>query len=256
MTLLGKEDILRGLRAIDGKAKEAGIVVDISIYGGAALAIAYDIRHATRDVDAVAHGSPDFLRKTVAEIAEDEGWPEDWFNDGVKGFTAANEKMRLMEDFSDSAAGGLRIYTPAPEYLFAMKCMAMRSDVDGSHDISDIKALANTIGITDAGAALSIVESFYPASRIPPKVKFGVEQVMEDMQKDAATRVAAADKLLQNATKNLPQDKQAEVMGQFQAKMQNPENVDKLSMPMKLVREMPDRVGPTTNRKDDKEHDR
>ena len=179
MVMLKKEDILRGLRKIDTRAREAGVIVDLSIYGGAALALAFDIRRATRDVDAVVHGAPHFLRLAAAEVAADEGWPQDWLNDGVKGFTSGNEKMRLMESFEASPTGGLRVHTPAPEYLFAMKCMAMRPEgLDGSHDISDIEALAEAAGIVDADAALSLVEAFYPASRIPPKVRFGLEEIM------------------------------------------------------------------------------
>ena len=119
MAMLKKDDILRGLRKIDSKAKEAGVIVDLSVYGGAALALAFDIRRATRDVDAVVHGAPDFLRRVAAEIAVEEMWPSDWLNDGVKGFTSGKEKMRLMESFEASPTGGLRVHTPAPEYLFA-----------------------------------------------------------------------------------------------------------------------------------------
>lgn len=180
MVMFKKEDILRGFRKIDAKAKEAGVVVDLSVYGGAALALAFNIRQATRDVDAVVHGAPDFLRLAAAEVAAQEGWPSDWLNDGVKGFTSSHEQMRLMEDFEASPTGGLRIYMPTPEYLFAMKCMAMRPEgLEGSHDISDIEALADEAGIEDAQTALSLVEAFYPASRIPPKVRFGVEEIME-----------------------------------------------------------------------------
>jgi hypothetical protein len=178
--MLTKDDILRGLGKIDRRAREQAIVVDLSVYGGAALALAFNIRHATRDVDAVVQGSPDFLRAVAAEVAEEEGWPEDWLNDGVKGFTSANERMQLMESFQASPEGGLRVYTPAPEYLFAMKCMAMRPEgIEGSHDVSDIEALADAAGIKDAETALALVEAFYPASRIPPKVRFGVEEIME-----------------------------------------------------------------------------
>ena len=179
MAMLKKDDILRGLRKIDAKAKEAGVIVDLSVYGGAALAIAFDIRRATRDVDAIVHGAPDFLRRAATEIALEEEWPADWLNDGVKGFTSANERMRLMEDFEASETGGLRVHVPVPEYLFAMKCMAMRPEgLQGSHDISDIVALADEADIKDAEEALSLVEAFYPAARIPPKVRFGVEEIM------------------------------------------------------------------------------
>jgi hypothetical protein len=85
-----------------------------------------------------------------------------------------------METFAASPDGGLRIHVPTAEYLFAMKCMAMRPEgIDGSHDISDIEALAAIAGIADAESALSLVEAFYPAARIPPKVRFGVEEIME-----------------------------------------------------------------------------
>jgi hypothetical protein len=194
VALLKKQDILRGLSKLDAKAKAARVIVDLSIYGGAALAIAFDIRHATRDVDAVVRGDPSFVRHAASEIAKEEGWPDDWLNDGVKGFTSSDEKMRLMAGFEASADGGLRIYTPAPEYLFAMKCMAMRPEgIDGSHDISDIKALAVAAGIKTAEEALALVASFYPASRIPPKVLFGVEEIMQQLAASGAglSRVAA-----------------------------------------------------------------
>ncbi len=128
MTLLTKNDILRALRKIDLKARAAQVIVDLAIYGGTAMALVFDTRQATRDVDAIVRGAVDFLRSVVAEIAEEEGWPSDWLNDGVKGFVSANEKMQLMQDFQASPGGGLRVYTPTPEYLFAMKCMAMRPE--------------------------------------------------------------------------------------------------------------------------------
>ena len=180
MTALGREDILRGLRKIDVIARKSGVIIDLSVYGGAAMALAFDLRRATRDVDVVIHGSRDFLKRASAEVAAEEGWPEDWLNDGVKGFTSSNEKMRLMETFDAPASGGLRIHTPTPEYLFAMKCMAMRPEgIEGSRDISDIETLADEADIPDVETALSLVEAFYPASRIPPKVRFGVEEIME-----------------------------------------------------------------------------
>ena len=178
--MLTKDDILRGFRRIDVKAKASGVLVDLSIYGGAALMIAFDVRQVTRDVDAVVRGASSFMRAVVAEVAEEERWPPDWLNDGVKGFLSGREEMFLMESFPGSPDGGLRIHLPSPTYLFAMKCMAMRPEgIDGSHDISDIEMLARKIGIRSSSEALSLIEGFYPASRIPAKVRFGVEEIME-----------------------------------------------------------------------------
>lgn len=177
---LSRKDIMRGLERLDAMAREANKVVELAVYGGAALALAFDMRVATRDVDAVVRGSADFARKCAATIAEEEGWPEGWLNDGVKGFLSQNEQMRLMQEFAAADGKGLRVFVPSPQYLFAMKCMAMRPEgIDGSHDVSDIEALAGIAEIRDAKSALELVESFYPAGRIPPKVRFGVEEIME-----------------------------------------------------------------------------
>jgi hypothetical protein len=105
-------------------------------------------------------------------------------NDGVKGFRSANEEMALFTRFSGGADGGLRVSMPTPEYLFAMKCMAMRPEgIEGSKDISDIEALAVICRIRTADDALRLVEAFYPAQRIPPRVRFGVEEIMERVAK-------------------------------------------------------------------------
>jgi hypothetical protein len=180
---LSRDDILRGLRRLDELAKEANKVVEIAIYGGAALSLAFDLRVTTRDVDAVIRGARDFSRVAAARIASEEGWPEDWLYDGVKGFISPNEELQLMQDFGAGEDGGLRIFMPSPAYLFAMKSMAMRPEgLDGSHDISDIEALADEAGIPDAQTALAIVESFYPDRNIPPKVRFGIQEIMERVQ--------------------------------------------------------------------------
>jgi hypothetical protein len=188
--LLSKKDILEGLRLLDANARANNHVVELSIYGGAALSLAFDMRQSTRDVDAVVNGAPDFLRSAVAEVAREKGWPEDWLNDGVKGFRSGNERMVLMESFQGGAEGGLRVSLPAPEYLFAMKCMAMRPEgIEGSHDISDIEALAHICGFKTADEALNVIEEFYPQHLVPAKVRFGVQEIME--------RIAAGAKMAQ-----------------------------------------------------------
>jgi hypothetical protein len=102
--------------------------------------------------------------------------------------------MRAMDDFApEGGSGGIRIYTPSPEYLFAMKCMAMRPEgMDGSHDFSDIEFLAEETGIRDAKSALDLIEAFYPASRIPARVALGVEEIMARIARRRASLDASA----------------------------------------------------------------
>lgn len=185
MILLSKEDILRGLSKIDEMAKKEKIIIELSIYGGAALSLSFDLRDSTRDVDAVVKGSPDFLRKSSQQVALDENWPMDWLNDGVKGFTSENEQMNLMEKFNPTnGEGGLRVQVPSVEYIFAMKCMAMRTE-DESHDISDIKSLVKIIGLKNYNEAIHVIEDFYPKKDIPQKTLYGIQEIMDNAENSA-----------------------------------------------------------------------
>jgi predicted nucleotidyltransferase len=181
--LLDKSDILRGLELLSAKARDAYLTVDLAIYGGAALALAFDMRAATRDVDAVIQSHPYFVRNAVREIAVEYDWPENWFNEGVKGFISAAEQLRLMQDFQGSQQGGLRVHVPTPEYLLAMKCMAMRiDDPDAAHDVADIKNLARLLHIETPEAFFDIIAQFYPSAKITPKTAFGVEEIAEQLK--------------------------------------------------------------------------
>lgn len=195
MAHLTKDDIENGLQGINERARRSAVLIELSVYGGAVLSLVFNAREITRDVDAVVNGDPTLLRRFAAEVAQEQGWPDDWLNDGVKGFRSSKERMRLYEKFSGAAEGGLRVIMPTPEYLFAMKCMAMRPDgIEGSHDISDIELLADAALIQDAAHALSLIEQFYPASRIPPKVSFGVEEIMQRVIARRSTTVGGAPK--------------------------------------------------------------
>ncbi len=179
--MLTREEIEGALRQLDTRALEAGVHVDLAVYGGAAMVIAFNARQATKDVDAVIRGEPDFLRKAVVEIAQERNWPEDWLNDGVKGFLSGQEDLRTMPAYKGSPVGGLRVYVPSPAYMFAMKAMAMRTGglEEGGHDVGDIEAMVEEAEINDLAHALAVVESFYPRAQIPAKVRFGVEEIME-----------------------------------------------------------------------------
>jgi hypothetical protein len=183
--MFSKEDIERGLTRLGTIALEQGKIIDIAVYGGSAIALAWGFRVATRDVDAVVQGDPGFLRNAVKRVADEEGWPEDWLNDGVKGFLSANQELELQGTYPSPQEPGLRVYVPTAEYMLALKCMAMRTEgIQGSQDIEDIRNLIRLTDMKTAREILDLVEKFYPRSLIPPKVVFGVEEIMETLPGD------------------------------------------------------------------------
>ena len=57
--LLGRAEIERAFTTLRGAPGPPGVVADVFVVGGAAMALAYDAARVTRDVDAVfkPHGS-------------------------------------------------------------------------------------------------------------------------------------------------------------------------------------------------------
>ena len=76
---------------------------------------------------------------------------------------------------------GLRVSVANPRYLFAMKCRAMRiGGVEESPDVNDIRQLAREIGITSSEDALRLVAEFYSNNVLEPKVRFGLEKILDN----------------------------------------------------------------------------
>jgi hypothetical protein len=63
-----REVLERMFAAIGQRAIDAGKLVEVAVYGGAALVLTLPGRVATRDVDAVFAGDAGWLRRTVAEM--------------------------------------------------------------------------------------------------------------------------------------------------------------------------------------------
>lgn len=175
------------LRELGRRAHAAGRIVEIAVYGGSAILLTLDSRPATRDVDAVFEKDKDFVRRIAVQMAEDFGWDPDWLNDGVKGWLSNAENdpgaKTLIGTYPSEEQPGLRVFVPKPEYLFAMKCRAMRiGGVSGSQDVEDIRRLARAIGVHSAQEALELVEAFYPSHRIEPKTQFGLEEIFAQLE--------------------------------------------------------------------------
>ncbi|MGQ0591282.1 MAG: hypothetical protein ACT4QB_01175 [Gammaproteobacteria bacterium] len=174
-------EILRALTRLGEIAWDAQRILDMAVYGGSAIVLAWGFRVSTKDVDAVVRGDPSFLRRAVRQVAEEQGWPEDWLNDGVKGFVSGNESLCLQGTYPSPERPGLRVYVPTAEYMLAMKCMAMRAEgVEEARDIEDIRHLIGITGLTTTEQVLTLVEGFYPRSLIPPRVALGVEEIVND----------------------------------------------------------------------------
>jgi hypothetical protein len=174
------------LTELGRRSYEIGRTIEIAIYGGSAILLTLHRHVSTRDVDAVFERDKTFVKKLATEMAQEFGWADDWLNDGVKGFLSAvdaNPGVKVLyKTYPSEDRPGLRVFVPRPEYLFAMKCRAMRvGGVDSSADIEDIRSLAKNIGLANSEEALALVETFYPNNVLEPKTRFGLEEIFSSL---------------------------------------------------------------------------
>lgn len=175
---LGREAILRALERLSEELGRRGVTGEVCLCGGTAMVLAFAARVSTRDVDAIFQPAQ-LIRDLARRIAEEQGLPPDWLNDGVKGFVSERHETTVgnLPQFPH-----LRLTMPVPEYLLAMKCMAARiGGTTGEHsDVADILFLIRRIGLKSAKGVLDIVAQYYPASRTPVRTQYLIEGLFEE----------------------------------------------------------------------------
>jgi hypothetical protein len=127
MERLTSEAIRRALVALAAELPKAEAPRELWIVGGAALVLLYDAREATKDVDAFALdavASAELCAAAVS-VAAGLGLPEDWLNDGAKGYLHGLSPGELL-----FGSPSLVVRAVAVPQLLAMKLSAWRDDLD------------------------------------------------------------------------------------------------------------------------------
>jgi hypothetical protein len=168
-----REALLDAFDQIGRAAVEAGTKLQIAIYGGSALMLASNFRFATEDVDVskLEHPLPDWLGTVVREIAEKNGWKQDWFNDGVAFHLSSLADYAADHlEFDTFPRGGVEVglvvSVPTAEYLLALKLKAFRilDPNRGEAERLDILNLMRVVGISRAEDAVALLGRYFPVS--------------------------------------------------------------------------------------------
>ncbi len=138
MAIFTRQEIEEGLKRLGELAQVKGIHIELILVGGAVMVLRFDARPSTRDVDTVILSPREakLVRDLARQVAEEHDWPEDWLNDGAKGYLVGISKGPLVFQ-----APGIEARAPSLEQLLAMKLSAWRDDVD----ISDARRLMQEI---------------------------------------------------------------------------------------------------------------
>lgn len=192
---LKKQDLVEGLAEIGVAALAAGKIIDLAVYGGSCLMLVSNFRDASQDVDAVAASDQVFVDRIAAGVAERRGWPQDWLNDGVRVYLSplvdTPQEHALIATYPSERSPGLRVYVPTPEYMLAMKLMALRIDeIEGGKDKNDIDNLIAIVGVENRNDLIALASRYYPEARVSAKLILAARQLVDDAKRDDAKRKA------------------------------------------------------------------
>lgn len=168
---LSAERIAELFEALNFELSSCNVVGELYLVGGAVMCLAFDARPATKDIDAY-FAPKEIIRKAARTIAEKEHLGEDWLNDAVKGFLSKKGEFTQY-----LALSHLNIFIAQPEYLLAMKSLAMRIGPE-FHDESDVRYLLRYLNIEKYQDALSIIEKYYPLESCPQKTLYALEEIL------------------------------------------------------------------------------
>ncbi len=165
------------MHALFGLLNEELTVTDthaeLYLVGGAVMCLALGARAATRDVDGwfqpVAR-----VREAAARAALRAGVPDSWLNDAVKGLLGTRGDFAPYLERTH-----LQVFVAQPEYLLAMKCVAMRLGEE-FHDLDDVRFLLRTLNLTRADEALAIVMRYFGDGQVPIKTRLALEELLPE----------------------------------------------------------------------------
>jgi predicted nucleotidyltransferase len=147
--LLGRAELEQAFAALGDRLVRRGVVADLFVVGGAAMALAYNANRVTRDVDAtfVPHG---VVIEEARNVAEAMGLPPWWLNEQASTYVSTQRDDGRREVFDHP---GIRVMAASAEHVFAKKAFAARS-----RDEDDLRTLANLLHTTTVDSTLGLCE--------------------------------------------------------------------------------------------------
>jgi hypothetical protein len=170
---LTRARVVEALNLLGKLAEQEQVTLELCIYGGGAMMLAYNSRETTKDIDVTARPAEAAL-KLARVVAQQLSLDESWLNDDVRRFVSNEGTFAPLEIQEMEAAAKLRlkITRPSAGYLLAMKCLAGRSALPGyAGDIADIQFLIRKMGIRTLQQVEEQVDRFYPQEGLPPRLR-------------------------------------------------------------------------------------
>jgi predicted nucleotidyltransferase len=172
--LLDRARIRDLFRRLGERLQRRGVVGDVYVIGGAAMALAYDARRATRDIDAVflPHG---IVLEEAQALAAEMGLPQWWLNEQASAYVAPGGDPEAPLSFDHP---GLRVSTASPEHLLAMKTIAARR-----RDTDDLLLLVGLLDLTTPEQVVAVCTRVFPDEALPDRARLVLADLFEEIRR-------------------------------------------------------------------------
>lgn len=176
MAGITKDLLLKAFSRMGELAHGQGMKLEICLYGGAVMMLAYNTRQMTKDVDAVIE--PSALGWRLArQVGEEFGLPDAWINDDVKVYLAPSGQTRLLPWEAD----GIALTAPTAGYMLALKALACRQPLPGFQgDFADLRFLIRKIGVRSVDEIQDHIDKYYPDDVIAKDKTIVLRQLLEE----------------------------------------------------------------------------
>ena len=172
--LLDRARILAAFALLDQRLGRRDVVAQVHVVGGAAIALAWEDRRTTRDVDALfetdGHG---ILVEEIHGVAQDLGLPESWLNEQATFYAPTDYRSHEGTVYDGHH---LQVAAASPQVVLAMKVRAARPT-----DVDDIRFLLSVLELEDVDAIVEIHDRFFPGDPLPAPKRMLLEDLVAHM---------------------------------------------------------------------------
>lgn len=166
---LDRHAVTPALRRLGDRLAWRGIVADLYVFEGTAMAIAYDIRRSTRRLDNLL--KPQSVVTTEAgAVAVELGLPAWWLDQHANVYVSTDTDPRAPVIFDHP---GLRVHSGCPVHLLAMKVMA-----SSRRDAEDIRQLIAHLALSSVDDVLAKLRLVFPDEAIPERAIMMIEEAL------------------------------------------------------------------------------
>lgn len=155
--LLGRDEAISLLQEVGKILTSKGAEATIYVVDGIAMALEYDSRRITRDVDAQIRNDTGHFWEAVSQVAHRHGLDPEWLNTSAVAFMS-NEPDTATTDIN---LPGLRVSVASARHLIAMKLRSLRA-----RDMDDLEVLFRSEGISSPEEAAAIHDELFGESNI------------------------------------------------------------------------------------------